>query len=69
MDLIKFSQTVNDLARREADAVQGLFKGVHYDFPVRMLESYFQDGLTPKQTLRQISAQARAENEAEARTS
>lgn len=72
LTLKQFVDKVNELARQEVEIVNAgdlLFKATHYDLPERMLESYFKDGYTPKQTLKQINNDANAENAAEARMS
>jgi hypothetical protein len=67
--LTEFTKAVNALAQKDAAKSTGIFKGVHYDFPERMLEHYWNDGYTPRQVLNQIQAEAEAENAAEARMS
>jgi hypothetical protein len=69
MTLSTFTKKVNDLCRQDAVKLNGLFKGVHYDFPERMLYSYYADGLTPRQTIDAINAEGEAEAKAEARCS
>ena len=67
--LSQFAKAVNDLARKDAAKFDGLFKGVHHDFPERMLEDDFHNGLTPREVLNRIDREAEEENHAEARCS
>jgi hypothetical protein len=67
--LSQFTKAVNDLARLDASKLDGLFKGVHHDFPERMLEDDFHSGLTPREVLNRIDQEAKEENRAEARCS
>lgn len=68
--LSSFTKAVNDLARKDAAKLNGLFKGVHYDFPEQMLKFDWNiEGLTPRQTLTRINRESEQENLAEARCS
>jgi hypothetical protein len=67
--LSSFTKAVNDLGRKEAAKLNGLFKGVHHDFPEHMLEDDWRGGLTPKQVLVRITEEAEQEGWAEARGS
>jgi hypothetical protein len=69
MNLTRFTKKVNALAKKDRDQSNFIFKGVHYDFSERMLDHYWKDGFTPRETLNRINANAEAEARAEARMS
>jgi len=49
--LSKFTKAVNDLAHRDAAKCDGIFHGVHHDFPERMMTFYWEQNYTPRQVL------------------
>jgi hypothetical protein len=64
---------VNKLAHRNCQLINKelnmMFLAVHHDFPESMIEFYFNNKLTPQQTLDNINSNAELENAAEARMS
>jgi hypothetical protein len=64
---------VNDLARKDCEIINGkhprMFRGVHHDFPERMMAFYWEQNYTPRQVLTRLEEDAEMENAAEARMS
>lgn len=60
-----FCIAVNNLA--QVDANKSSF--VHHDYPSRMLERYYSQGLSPRATVTAINQEAIDENNVEARVS
>ena len=67
--LAEYTKAVNALAHKDAAKCKGIFRGVHHDFPERMMERYWEQNYTPRQVLNQINSDAEAEMAAEARMS
>ena len=70
--LQSYTLAVNNLARKDCEIINNkprMFKGVHHDFPERMMEYYYEKGLTPRQSIDIINREAEMENAAEARMS
>lgn len=68
--LKSFSLAVNQLAHEEANQINNTssspFKAIHYDFPESMLKYYFELGMSPRQTILGMNAEAEMESEFEA---
>lgn len=73
ISLTEFTKQVNDMARAECDAKNkrpgALFAAMHHDFMEVMLKSYYDDGMSPQETLQAIADEAEREGRAEARAS
>jgi hypothetical protein len=70
--LTDFTKAVNDLSRKDCEKINRegrLFGAFHHDFPERMLEDDWKNGLTPRQVITRITREAEAEWAAEARMS
>jgi hypothetical protein len=70
--LQSYTLAVNNLARKDCEIINNkprMFKGVHHDFPERMMEYYWEQNYTPRQVLTQLATDAEMENAWEARVS
>jgi hypothetical protein len=70
--LQSYTLAVNNLARKDCEVLNNIprmFRGVHHDFPERMMEYYREQHYTPRQVLTQLDEDGELENAAEARMS